>query len=98
MDIDLAALDTSGVLSLFIEAYMQEMGVSETESQESRDRIITHILLALFGWEQSNPNELECRECGRRAGMWNYSSSLHSFVRHSFFYVFLMDRDCYDAK
>ena len=56
------------------------MGVSDNEDQESRDRDITCILLALFGWKKTDGDELECSECGRSVGLWNYSGELRSFV------------------
>ena len=44
------ALDNGGVLSTFVEAYLQEVGISDESDPSIRNRNVTAILLALFGW------------------------------------------------
>ena len=44
------ALDNDGVLSIFVEAYLQEVGISDEADPSIRNRNVTAILLALFGW------------------------------------------------
>lgn len=63
------------MLSLFIEAYLQEIGSSEDE--EIRNKNMTSILLSLFGWELRNTNELICKECNRVIGLWNYHDDVN---------------------
>ena len=63
IDVDIDALDNANILSTFVEAYIQELGLSgeeeeeeggETVDIESRRRNVTAILLALFGWSVSD--------------------------------------------
>ena len=83
------ALDNGGVLSTFVEAYLQEVGISDDADSSVRNRNVTAILLALFGWsvgERSGRygmdglglDELYCSECCRHVGLWNYSHQLQS--------------------
>lgn len=60
-----------------MEAYLQEMGGSEDDSPESRNRKITHILLALYGWKMGSCDDILCEECGRHIGLWNFGNSLN---------------------
>ena len=53
------------------------MGGSEDDSVESHNRKITHILLALYGWQMGSCDDIICEECGRHVGLWNFSSSLN---------------------
>lgn len=64
------------MLSLFIEAYLQEIGESE-EGTSDREAHITSILLSLFGWELKEGNEVVCKECNRVVGLWNYQDKLN---------------------
>lgn len=54
-------MDNANILSTFVEAYIQELGLSgeeeeggETVDIEGRRRNVTAILLALFGWSVSD--------------------------------------------
>ena len=49
------ALNNNDVLSTFVEAYIQELGIisEDNDDTQSRRRIVTVILLALFGWSVS---------------------------------------------
>ena len=67
----------NNVLSLFVEAYLQEMGGSADESVEVRNRKITHILLALYGWKTGSCDDILCEECGRHIGLWNFKNALN---------------------
>ena len=53
---DLDALNNNNVLSTFVEAYIQELGSINVDDGDilSRRRIVTAILLALFGWSVSD--------------------------------------------
>ena len=83
------ALDNDGVVSIFVEAYLQEVGISDEADPSIRNRNVTAILLALFGWSVgdhpgcgftgcSDVDELYCSECCRHVGLWNYSRQLQS--------------------
>lgn len=54
-------MDNANILSTFVEAYIQELGLSGEEEEggetidiEGRRRNVTAILLALFGWSVSD--------------------------------------------
>lgn len=67
-----------------MEAYLQEVGISDEADSSVRNRNVTAILLALFGWSVGDRSgrdgmdclvvdELYCSECCRHVGLWNYS-------------------------
>ena len=70
---DYHSFNDYNVLSLFIEAYLQEIGISE-EDVSVREKSITSILLSLFGWELNEKKEIFCKECNRVVGLWSYES------------------------
>lgn len=81
------ALDNDGVLSIFVEAYLQEVGISDEADPSIRNRNVTAILLALFGWSVgdhpgcgftgcSDVDELYCSEC---ADTWACGTTRDSF-------------------
>ena len=55
----------NNVLSLFVEAYLQEMGGSADESVE------------LYGWKKGSCDDILCEECGRHIGLWNFKNTLN---------------------
>ena len=63
IEANLGALNNNDVLSTFVEAYIQELGIINEDDGDiqSRRRVVTVILLALFGWYVSDcPSIIFC--------------------------------------